>query len=306
MIDYLQQEISRLQAEIARNQSLLKDTEFASLATEEIARLQKQIEQLQQGSQPAVNQSDDNQSVDALTTRYPAILEIRPATGGDEAKIFASDLMRMYLRFCEKHRFVTELLDENIFKISQGSKTDWPHSPYDTFIIEAGVHRVQRVPETESQGRVHTSTATVAVLPQISAKLLEVVESDLEWQFSRAGGPGGQNVNKVNTAVRLLHKPTNIIISVREERNQFRNREIALDLLRSKLWEMQDLERQKTIQQGRSAIGSGMRSEKIKTYNFSQNRLTDHRIDKSWYSLKEIIEGDLDQVLLDTTQLLSK
>ncbi|HLE49874.1 MAG TPA: PCRF domain-containing protein, partial [Patescibacteria group bacterium] len=236
-----------------------------------------------------------------------ATIEIRAAAGGDEAQIFADDLTRMYLRFAQSQGFKTELIDANILRITIAKNNPWGHGAYETFSVESGVHRVQRVPATESAGRIHTSTATVAVLPVIPPQAVEVKEQDLEWQFTTAGGPGGQNVNKVNTAVRLTHQPTGIIVAVREERFQARNKEIALEILRAKLWEKAEQERLSKIESGRAAaVGRGMRSEKIKTYNFPQNRLTDHRLAKSWYSLKEIIEGDLSAVLLYTLDHLGK
>jgi peptide chain release factor 1 len=169
--------------------------------------------------------------------------------------------------------------------------------PYDILKYESGVHRVQRVPSTEAQGRIHTSTASVAVLPEIPARAIEIRDDDLEWQFIRAGGAGGQNVNKVNTAVRLTHKPTGTQVSARQERTQSQNREIALEILRSMLWEIEEEKRLQTIGQARSAIGRAQRAEKIRTYNYPQNRVTDHRITTSWYSLETILEGDLFKVI---------
>lgn len=219
-----------------------------------------------------------------------AYIEIRGATGGDEAKLWGQDLLRMYQRYATKKNWKTELLDENTLKMSGPSV-------FDLLKNESGVHRVQRVPTTEKRGRIHTSTATVAVLPQIKASEIIVNPQDLDWQFTRAGGHGGQNVNKVSTAVRLTHRPSGIIVQAREERFQERNREIALELLRSKLWEKSELEKEKTVAGYRSAIGRGMRAEKIRTYNFPQDRVTDHRIKKNWGNLEKIVDGDLDKVV---------
>lgn len=168
---------------------------------------------------------------------------------------------------------------------------------FDLLKNESGVHRVQRVPVTEKRGRIHTSTATVAVLPEIKEGEVQINPNDLEWQFTRAGGHGGQNVNKVSTAVRLVHKPTGLVVEAREERFQQQNREIALSLLRSKLWERQEEEKLRTIAGYRSVIGRGMRSEKIRTYNFPQDRVTDHRIKKSWGKLENVMDGDLDRIV---------
>ena len=295
MINPLQSEITRLQNKIKSNQDLVNDPDLGPLAQTEIKKLKQQISQLEQASKQVEKQKKEQLSVPSNAS---VIIEIRSAAGGDEAKIFAQDLLRMYLRFANNHGFKAEELDEGSIKLKKPSRSDWKMGCYETFKDEAGVHRVQRVPETESQGRIHTSTATVAVLPEIQANQVELKPQDLEWAFSKSGGPGGQNVNKVNTAVRLTHKPTQITVAVRQERTQSRNKEIALDILRSKLWQQQEQEKLKKIEATRSeAVGRGMRSEKIKTYNFPQNRLTDHRLNKSWHNLKEIMEGTLDQVL---------
>jgi peptide chain release factor 1 len=217
-------------------------------------------------------------------------LEIRGATGGDEAKLWGQDLLRMYIRFATKRGWSVITVSENTIKIT-GNKV------FDDLKNESGVHRVQRVPVTEKRGRIHTSTATVVVLPEIKENEIQINPGDLEWQFTRAGGHGGQNVNKVSTAVRLVHIPTGVIVEAREERFQEQNRQIALSLLRSRLWERQEAEKIRTIAGYRSAIGRGMRSEKIRTYNFPQDRVTDHRIGKNWGKLETIINGELDRVI---------
>lgn len=219
-----------------------------------------------------------------------AILEIRGATGGDEAKIWAGDLLRMYSRYAVSKGWTVQILDEGVVRI-KGTNA------FQMLQYEAGVHRVQRIPNTERYGRIHTSTATVAVLPEIAENQIYINPSDLQWDFYRSGGHGGQNVNKVSTAVRLTHKPTGTVTTASQERFQEQNRRIALNMLRSKLWEIQEEKRLLEIGGARSAIGRGMRSEKIKTYNFAQNRLTDHRINKSWHDLEKIIDGKLDKII---------
>jgi len=294
-MDYLGQQINSLQKQIEANQALLSDSSIATLAQKEITNLKAQLESLKQAQQK--HKSQDKEKKIELNPNQ-VTLEIRPAAGGDEAAIFAHDLLRMYARFAQNINFETEQLNDLIIKIKGKPSNAWSLTVYDTFKHEAGVHRVQRIPETESQGRVHTSTATVAVLPKINPQAVTIKNEDLDWQFTTAGGPGGQNVNKVNSAVRLTHKPTGITLSVRQERSQVQNREIALELLRSELWQHQEQKRLKKIQSERNqAIGTGDRSEKIKTYNFPQNRLTDHRLNKSWHNLKEIIEGNLQEII---------
>ena len=219
-----------------------------------------------------------------------AYLEIRGATGGDEAKLWGQDLLRMYIRFAGKRGWKALPVSDNTIKITGPGV-------FDLLKNESGVHRVQRVPVTEKRGRIHTSTATVVVLPEIKEADIEINPNDLEWSFTTGGGHGGQNVNKVATAVRLVHKPTGTIAEAREERFQEQNRQIALSLLRSRLWERQEAEKMRTIAGYRSVIGRGMRSEKIRTYNFPQDRVTDHRIGKSWGKLEVVVDGDLDKII---------
>ena len=219
-----------------------------------------------------------------------SIIEVRGATGGDEAKIWAQDLLRMYLRFAQRMGWKTVLLDEGIARIDG-------QNAYETFKNETGVHRVQRIPATEKRGRIHTSTATIVVLPEVGDAEIRINPNDLEWQFYRSGGHGGQNVNKVSTAVRLIHRPTGIIATCQSERDQFKNRQQAMSLLRTRLWEKEEEKKEQTIAGYRSAIGRGMRAEKIRTYNYPQNRVTDHRIGKSIYNLEKIIDGDLGKLV---------
>ena len=243
------------------------------------------------------NDQNGNQNwQDHYNTQEKAFIEIRGATGGDEAKIWGLDLLRMYIRFAQKKGWKSKQLSENSLQITGPGV-------FDNLKNESGVHRVQRVPETEKRGRIHTSTATVAVLPEIKDTAVKVNPEDLEIQFYRSGGHGGQNVNKVSTAVRLIHKPSGIAVTASEERFQEANRQIAMELLRAKLWEKEELEKERTLAGYRSAIGRGMRAEKIRTYNFPQDRVTDHRIGKSWGNLEAIVDGNLDKIVEATKNL---
>lgn len=235
------------------------------------------------------------------------ILEIRAGTGGEEAAIFAADLARMYQKYAAKRGWRFVVLDENetslggyktlVAEVSR-PLTDSGQNLYELLKQESGVHRVQRIPKTEKSGRIHTSTATVAVLPVVEQKEMQINDDDLEVTFSRAGGPGGQNVNKVETAVRILHKPTGLVVSSRSERSQHANREKAMEILRAKLYEIeQGLRDEKRVALRREQIGSAERAEKIRTYNFPEDRITDHRIRKKWHNIEKFLDGDLDPIV---------
>lgn len=303
-----QDQISQLQSQIEENEALLNDPELGELAKTEINNLKIQKESLEKAANDFENGQSDQPEVGVEATN--CIIEIRGGAGGDEAKLWAEDIKRMYLRFCETLNLKVEYIDDLVFKVKGKTRSDDEEfnqlcpTAYSVFKYESGVHRVQRVPETESQGRIHTSTASVAVLPEVHASAVEIKDEDLDWQFIRAGGAGGQSVNKTSSAVRLTHKPTGIQVSARQERKQAQNRQIALEMLRSQLWEIQEEERMKEVGDARSAIGRNMRSEKIRTYNFPQSRVTDHRIKESWHNLPVILEGNLFKVISKTKNKL--
>ncbi len=229
------------------------------------------------------------------------ILEVRAGTGGDEAGLFAGDLGRMYQRYCQMKGWKFNVIDSSE-NTQGGFKTLIAEvvgdGAYEALKQESGVHRVQRVPKTERAGRVHTSTASVIVLPIVEAKEVDIKDSELEVTFSRAGGPGGQNVNKIESAVRVLHKPTGIVVSSRTERQQHANREKAMDVLRAKLFEMNKLEAESKIGGiRREQVSSADRSEKIRTYNFPEDRITDHRIGKKFHNIEKILDGDMEPIV---------
>jgi peptide chain release factor 1 len=227
-------------------------------------------------------------------------MEIRAGAGGDEASIFAGDLARMYQRYCAKRGWTFSIVDAN--DNGQGYKhlvaEVKGEGCYEAFKHESGVHRVQRIPSTEKAGRVHTSTASVAILPIVEAREVNISDKDLEVTFSRAGGPGGQNVNKVETAVRILHRPSGITVASREERSQYANREKAMDVLRAKLYEIEQIRATGNVTDlRREQVGTADRSEKIRTYNFPDDRITDHRLGKKWHNIEKIMEGDFDPIV---------
>jgi len=285
MQDYRQIQIRELDKKIEETKTLLSDPVLLEEAQKEIESLENQKADLVK----SLNEDKKNQE-DSLDTRN-VILEVKGATGGEEAKIWKNELLNMYYKFAQKKRFSVEKIDENVVKISG-------NNAFGLFKYEAGVHRVQRVPVTEKRGRIHTSTATVSVLPELEDLELHINPDDIEFEAFRSGGHGGQNVNKVSTAVRLKHKPTGIVVTAQTERFQAQNREIAFAMLRSKLWEQEVEKRQGEIESLRATqVGRGMRAEKIRTYNFPQDRLTDHRVNKSWHNLESILGGDLEDII---------
>lgn len=286
----------KVSAELADSQELAKseDEEMAAMAVEELPRLEKELVDIEAKIQLFILPPDPLEGRDAL-------LEIRAGTGGDEASLFAADLVRMYSRFAEVRGWKTEVLENSPSDVGGTKETVLKISGEDVFRVlkyESGVHRVQRVPATEAQGRIHTSTATVAVLPEAEEVDLQIPADEIRIEVCRAGGHGGQGVNTTDSAVQVLHIPTGTIVRCQDGRSQIKNKEKALSILRSRLLERkQQEEADKYSAQRRNLIGSGGREEKIRTYNFPQNRLTDHRVDLTLYNLDQVMEGKLDQIL---------
>ena len=290
------QKIERLGAELAQAREVLadKDPEMSQLARTDVERLRPEIERL------------ETQLAELLTPADPfddrdAIVEIRAGTGGDEAALFAAELFRMYNRFCERRGWKVEILDlsegtlgglkEVIFAV-RGPKA------YGTLRYESGVHRVQRVPETEAQGRIHTSAATVAVLPEAEEVDVKIEDKDLRIDVFRSGGPGGQSVNTTDSAVRVTHLPTGLEVKCQDQKSQLQNKIKALEILRSRLLDRMVAEQEAArARERRAQVGTGDRSQKIRTYNFPQNRVTDHRIHYSAHDLSEVMNGKLDDLI---------
>jgi peptide chain release factor 1 len=229
------------------------------------------------------------------------IIEIRAGAGGEEAAIFAADLFRMYTKYAQSQGWNFSVLDSNRTSIGGFKEVIFEvngQTVFEQLKNESGVHRVQRIPKTEKSGRIHTSTASVAILPKVEATKVKINPQDLKIDVARSSGPGGQNVNKRSTAVRITHLPTNIVVFSQTERSQPQNKEIALAILRAKLFEMKQNEQMSQLSAERRAqIGTADRSEKIRTYNFPQNRITDHRLGKSWHNLETILDGKLDSII---------
>ena len=290
------QRIERLGAELAQAREVLadKDPEMSQLARTDVERLRPEIDRL------------ETQLTELLTPADPfddrdAIVEIRAGTGGDEAALFAAELFRMYNRFCERRGWKVEILDlsegtlgglkEAIFAV-RGSKA------YGTLRYESGVHRVQRVPATEAQGRIHTSAATVAVLPEAEDVDVKIEDKDLRIDVFRSGGPGGQSVNTTDSAVRVTHLPTGLEVKCQDQKSQLQNKIKALEILRSRLLDRMVAEQEAArARERRAQVGTGDRSQKIRTYNFPQNRVTDHRIHYTAHDLSEVMNGKLDDVI---------
>lgn len=286
--------LCRAQEELSDAEELLNDPEMKELAQEELRQTKERAEQLERQIQVLLLPKDPND-------RKNVIMEIRAGVGGEESALFANSLTRMYSMYAESHGWNVEINSANeteLGGVKEISFTINGEGAWSRLKYESGVHRVQRVPETESGGRVHTSTVTVAVLPEMAEVDVNLDAADVDMQVYRASGAGGQHVNKTSSAVRLIHRPTGIVVECQQERSQFQNREKAMKILASILYEQeQERIRSEYGQERRSQIGSGMRNERIRTYNFPQGRLTDHRIGLTLYKLDSVMNGDIDEVI---------
>jgi peptide chain release factor 1 len=271
------------------------DADLKELAKEEVSTLTEEVERLREEIRILLLPKDPNDEKNV-------ILEIRAGTGGEEASLFAADLFRMYSRYADSKGWKVEVLSMNttgLKGIKEVIAVISGNGVYSNLKYESGVHRVQRVPITEASGRIHTSTATVAVLPEADEIEVQIDEKDLEIEVCRASGPGGQGVNTTDSAVRVVHKPTGIVVSCQDERSQQKNKARALQILRARLYEMQREAQEKEIADTRrSQVGTGERAEKIRTYNFPQNRVTDHRIGFTTHKLDMILDGELDELII--------
>jgi len=290
-------EYKKVLKEIEENKDIIeneKDEELVELAKEELKVLEKRLEELEEELPVLLLPKDPNDEKNV-------ILEIRAGAGGEEAALFAADLLRMYQRYAERQGWKFEVLDSNTTGLGGYKEVVVKiegKGAYSRLKYESGVHRVQRVPVTESSGRIHTSTATVAVLPEVDEVEVEIRPEDLKIETMRASGHGGQHVNRTESAVRITHIPTGIVVSCQNERSQHQNKATALKILRAKLYELALREQNEKIQkERRSQVGTGERCEKIRTYNFPQNRVTDHRIGLTIYNLSEVLDGDLDEFI---------
>lgn len=294
---YLADEYERLLGEESSVRSMIEsDPSMAELGEGELATLRTQIDALEK-QMTEIIEGDKEEEVKPKEI----ILEVRAGAGGEEAAIFAQDLAMMYEYFAEKKGWEFKKLDESPSEMGGYKEASFEiksKDAYDLLRFETGVHRVQRIPATEKAGRIHTSTASVVVLPIFPVKTFEINPADLEMEFSRSGGAGGQNVNKVETAVRIIHKPTGLAVRCTSERSQVKNREKAMSMLMARLEDIDRVKKESDVSADRKGqIGTGDRSEKIRTYNVLQDRITDHRIKQSWSNIEKVFAGNLDAIV---------
>jgi peptide chain release factor 1 len=290
-------EYKRVKADLEGNQALLgdSDSDVRAMAKEELPALQDRLSQLNEILKILLLPKDPNDE-------RSVILEVRAGAGGDEAGLFAAELLRMYLRYAERKSWKASLMDTSdnaAGGIKDASVTIEGDGIFSYLKYESGVHRVQRVPATEAQGRIHTSTATVSVMPEAEDVDVQINPADIQMDVMRSTGAGGQSVNTTDSAVRLTHKPTGVVVKCQQEKSQIKNRAMALKMLRTKLYEM-ELEKQQSVRDAerKSQVGTGDRSEKIRTYNFPQDRLTDHRIGLTRHNLAAVMDGDIEDVIV--------
>lgn len=316
---YITDQIAQIEKKIQETKELIEShvagETMLKMVKDELINLENQkdnltsaLAEIESGSTSAsVHKDKGGANKDSASDKDGCIIEIRAGTGGDEAGLFATDLYNMYSKFAEKSKWKNILISKNEggignlkevafeLKKDSGSKED----PYESLQFESGVHRVQRVPVTESGGRIHTSTATVAVLPIVGDKEIEIRPEDIRVDTYRSGGAGGQNVNKVESAIRITHLSTGLVVTCQDERSQHKNRERAMSVLRSKLYEMMKRQNKDNIADLRAGqVGTGDRNEKIRTYNYPQDRITDHRIKHSWFGIERLVKnGEIDKII---------